>query len=155
MAPIKLPCPDTSCDYIMVEIADGLKLLEMYERVAHRAPVPAPANQTVKSEKVMRPQFVMKDGYVMEEAFSYFVHSWKESKQLANVKQHFAKCLGEEVSTLLYGKFGPKGYDALTKDGLMEAAKGMVVKARNKLVTQLAATEDDAGFRPANTDICG
>ena len=56
MAPIKLPCPETFCDYmtVEVEIADGLKLLEMHERVAHRAPVPAPANQTVKSEKVMR-----------------------------------------------------------------------------------------------------
>ena len=79
----------------------------------------------------------MKEGYVMEEAFSYFVHSWKESKPLANVKQHFAKCLGEEVSTLLYGKFGPEWYDALTKDGLLKAAKGMVMKARNKLVMQL------------------
>ena len=84
----------------------------------------------------MRPQLVMKDGYVTEEVFSYFVHSWKEYKQLANVttavKQHLAKCLGEEVSTLLYGKFGPEGYDALTKDGLLEAAKGMVVNASNK-----------------------
>ena len=88
MAPIKLPCPDTSCGYttVEVEVTDGMKLLEMHERVAHRAPVPPPANQQVKSEKVMRPQLVMKDGYV---------HSWKEYKQLANVttavKQHLAK----------------------------------------------------------------
>ena len=58
-----------------------------------------------------------------EEVFSYFVHSWKEYKQLANVttavKQHLAKCLGEEVSTLLYGTFGPEGYIALTEDGLL------------------------------------
>ena len=116
MAPIKLPCPDTSCDYITVEveIADGLKLLEMHERVAHRAPVPAPANQTVKSE-----QLVMKDGYVTEEAFSYFVHSWNEYKQ-----QHLAKCLGEEVSTLLYGKFGPEGYDAMTEAGCWRRPRG-------------------------------
>ena len=33
---------------------------------------------------------------------------------------------------MLYGKFGPEGYDALTKDGLLEAAKGMVVNASNK-----------------------
>ena len=87
MAPIKLPCPDTSCGYttVEVEVADGMKLLEMHERVAHRAPVPPPANQQVKSEKVMRPQLVMKDCYVTEVAFSYFVHSWKEYKQLANV----------------------------------------------------------------------
>ena len=143
MAPIKVPCPDTTCAYqtVEVEIEDAMKLLEMHERVAHQTQAPALATQTVKSEKVMRPQLVMKDSYVTEEAFSYFMHSWKEYKQLANVttavKQHLAKCLGEEVSTLIYGKYGSEGYDALTEDGLMEAAKGMVVKARNKLVMQL------------------
>ena len=87
MAPIKLPCPDTTCAYetVEVEIEDGLKLLEMHERVAHRAQVPVLATQTVKSEKVMRPLLIMKDNYVMEESFSYFVHSWKEYKHLANV----------------------------------------------------------------------
>ena len=56
-----MPCPDTTCDYITVEmeVADRMKLMEMHERVAHRAPVPTPANQQVKSEKVMRPQLVM------------------------------------------------------------------------------------------------
>ena len=49
-----------------------MKLMEMHKRVAHRTPVPTPANQQVKSEKVMRPQMVMRDGYVTEEAFSYF-----------------------------------------------------------------------------------
>ena len=42
-----------------------------------------------------------------------FVHSWREYKELANVttavKKHLVKCLGEEVSTLLYGKFGTEG----------------------------------------------
>ena len=82
MAAVKMPCPDTTCDYITVEmeVVDRMKLMEMHERVAHRAPVPTLANQQVKSEKVMRPQLVMKDGYVTEEAFSYFVHSWKEYK---------------------------------------------------------------------------
>ena len=61
MAPVKMPCPDTTCDYITVEmeVVDRMKLMEMHERVAHRAPVPTPANQQVKSEKVMRPQLVM------------------------------------------------------------------------------------------------
>ena len=43
----------------------------MYERVVHWVPAPALATQTVKSEKVMSPQLVMKDIYVTEEAFSY------------------------------------------------------------------------------------
>ena len=53
------------------------------------------------------------------------------------MKQHLSSCLGEEVSTLLYAKFGAEGYEALTEAGLMEAAKGMVVKTRNRLVMQL------------------
>ena len=76
-----------------------------------------------------------------EEAFGYFEHAWKKYKTLAAVttavKQHFSSCLGEEVSTLLYAKFGVEGYEALTEAGLMEAAKGMVVKTRNRLVMQL------------------
>ena len=41
MAPVKMPCPDTTCGYTTVEmeVADGMKLMEMHERVAHRAPV--------------------------------------------------------------------------------------------------------------------
>ena len=76
---------------------------------------------------------MVKEGFVTEEAFGYFEHAWKEYKTLAAVttavKQHLSSCLGEEVSTLLYAKFGAEGYD--------EAAKGMVVKTRNRLVMQL------------------
>ena len=50
----------------------------MHKRVAHQTQAPALATQMVKFEKVMRPQLVMKDSYVTEEAFSYFMHSWKE-----------------------------------------------------------------------------
>ena len=46
--------------------------------MVHQTQAPALATQTVKSEKVMRTQLVMKDSYVTEEAFSYFMHSWKE-----------------------------------------------------------------------------
>ena len=43
----------------------------MHKRVVHWVPAPALATQTVKSEKVMSPQLVMKDSYVTLEAFSY------------------------------------------------------------------------------------
>ena len=140
----RLPCPYDSCEFVTVEseVADGLRMLEMHERALH-----PPRNagehtqQQVKTEKVKRPQLVVKDGYVSEEAFGFFQHNWGEYKKLAAittaVKQHLASCLGEEVSELLYSKFGAEGYEALTEIGLMEAAKGMVVKSRNKLVMQL------------------
>ena len=78
-----------------------------------------------------------------EKAFGYVEHAWKEYKTLAGVttavKQHLASCLGEEVLTLLYAKFGAEGYDALTEDGLMEAAKGEV----EEQVGDRAAVEED------------
>ena len=58
------------------------------------------------------------------------------------------------MSTLLYAKFGAEGYEALTEAGLMEAAKGMVVKTRNRLVMQLQL-KDIAGPGSTSTDIFG
>ena len=145
MAPTRLPCPYTSCTFSTVEseLAEGLEMLKMHERAVHALPTlsPAPIAQQVKPEKVLRPQLQVKDGYVTEETFEYFVHSWNEYKEMANVgnasKQHLAKCLGDEVSALLYGKYGSEGYGALDEKTLLEAAKMMVVKSRNKLVMQL------------------
>ena len=146
MAPgkAKLPCPYGSCEFVTVEaeVADGMRMLEMHERASHPRPEAGEQiQQPVKTEKVKRPQLVVKDGYVSEEAFGFFQHNWGEYKKLAAittaVKQHLASCLGEEISELLYSKFGAEGYEALTEEGLMEAARGMVVKSRNKLVMQL------------------
>ena len=72
------------------------------------------------------------------------------------MKQHLSSCLGEEVSTLLYAKFGAEGYDALTEDGLMEAAKGMVVKSSNRLVMQLQLKKILQGpDQPVQTYVAG
>ena len=53
------------------------------------------------------------------------------------VKQHLASCLGEEVSTMVYNTYGKTGYEELDEAGLLKAARGLVVKTRNKLVMQL------------------
>ena len=76
MARAKLPCPYSSCDYETVELehAVGMKMLEMHERASHKTKV----SSEVRAEKVKRPQLVVKDGFVTEEAFGYFEHSWKE-----------------------------------------------------------------------------
>ena len=108
----RLPCPYPSCDYITVEVErlDGMEMLKMHERAIHAVPVPVGnVHQPVRAEKVKRPQLVVKEGFVTEEAFGYFEHAWKEYKTLAAVttavKQHLSSCLGEEVSTLLSAKF--------------------------------------------------
>ena len=123
-----------------------MKMLELHVQKnhgqGHVVPVPVGnVQQPVLAEKVRRPQLVVKEGFVTEEAFEYFEHAWEEYKTLASVttsvKQHLSSCLGEEVLTLLHARFGTAGYKALTEDSLMEAAKGIVVKTRNRVVMQL------------------
>ena len=91
-------------------MADGKWMLEMHEHANHAVPVPVGnVQQPVRPEKVRRPQLVVKEGFVTEEAFGYFEHAWKEYKTLVAVttavKQHLSSCLGEEVSTLLLISF--------------------------------------------------
>ena len=54
----RLPCPYPSCEYITVEVemADGMRMLEMHERAIHAVPVPVGnVHQPVRAEKVKRP----------------------------------------------------------------------------------------------------
>ena len=142
MAPITVHCSVGGCQYETpeAELELATQLLRIHADSVHVVPV-GNVHQPVRPEKVRRPQLVVKEGFVTEEAFEYFEHAWDEYKTLASVttavKQHLSSCLGEEVSTLLHAKFGTEGYKALTEAGLMEAAKGMVVKTRNRLVMQL------------------
>ena len=142
MAPITIRCTGEGCQYETpeAELELATQLLRIHADSVHVVPV-GNVHQPVRPEKVRCPQLVVKEGFVTEEAFGYFEHAWKEYKTLAAVttavKHYLSSCLGEEVSTLLYAKFGAEGYDALTEAGLMEAAKGMVVKTRYRLVMQL------------------
>ena len=66
---------------------------------------------------------------------------WGEYKTLAAVttavKQHLSSCLGEEVATMVYNTYGKAGYEDLDEAALMKAARGLVVKTRNRLVMEL------------------
>ena len=51
-------------------------MLKMHERTVHAPPTHPPASIIqVKPEKVLRPQLQVKDRYVTEESFEYFVHN--------------------------------------------------------------------------------
>merc|ERR1711888_456348 len=97
--------------------------------------------QQVRPEKVRRPHIVVKECFITEEAFDYFEHAGEEYKTLAAVttavKQHLSSCLGVEVSTMVYNTYGKAGYEALDEAALLKAARGLVVKTRNRLVMQL------------------
>ena len=105
MAPIAVQCSVGGCQYETpeAELELAAQFLRIHTDAAHVGPV-GNVHQPVRPEKVRRPQLVVKEGFVTEEAFGYFEHAWKEYKTLAAVttavKQHLSSCLGEEVSTL-------------------------------------------------------
>ena len=105
MAPVVVPCSVGGCQYETPEAE--LELAAQFLRIhADSAHVGHGGNvqQQVRPEKVRRPQLVVKEGFVTEEAFGYFEHAWTEYKTLAAVttavKQHLSSCLGEEVSSV-------------------------------------------------------
>ena len=120
----------------------AMEMMKLHVQQNHAGPVRAgDGQQQVRSERIQRPKLVIKEGFMTDKAFNYFEHAWGEYKVLASIttaaKQHLSSCLGEEVSTLVYNRYGKTGYEGLDKAGLLEAARGLVVKTRNKLVTKL------------------
>ena len=97
----------------------ALTALRIHADSVHVGQAVGGVQQQVRPEKVRRPQLMVKEGFVTEEAFDYFEHEWEEYKTLAAVttavKQHLSSCLGSEVSTMVYNKFGKTGYEALTE----------------------------------------
>ena len=152
MGPVVIECPIAECalgadgaryETQALEPDIAMRLLDHHMiQHDHAGPVrAADSQQQVRSEKIQRPKLVIKEGFTTEEAFDYFEHAWGEYKVLASIttaaKQHLSSCLGEEVSTLVYNRYGKTGYEGLDKAGLLEAARVLVVKTRNKLVTKL------------------
>ena len=83
----------------------------------------------------------LKDSYVDEETFAFFEHRWKAYKALAGITgakttQELGLCLSDEVSRMLWGKFGQEQYDLQTEEQLLSAARELVVRTRNKMVTR-------------------
>ena len=151
LAPVVLECPYAECalgvdgakyEAQKVEIEFAIRLLDHHIQANHVGLVHAgDGQQQVRSERIQRPKLVIKEGFTTDEAFNYFEHAWGEYKVLASVttaaKQYLSSCLGEEVLTLVDNRYGKTGYEGLDEAGLLEAARGLVVKTRNKLVTKL------------------
>ena len=80
------------------------------------------------------------DGYINEEAWEYFVNSWQGYKTLANPGTSAREILGAslgEVDNMVFARVGAKAYNEMTEVKLLEEAKKMVLKKRNKFVNRL------------------
>ena len=110
MAPVVLECPYAECALgadgakyktQKVEIKFGIRLLDHQLQHNHVGTVcAADSQQQVRSERIQRPQLVIKEGFMTDEAFNYFEHAWGEYKVLASIttaaKQHLSACLGRK-----------------------------------------------------------
>ena len=82
----------------------------------------------------------MVNGYVDEEAWEYFINNWRSYKTLAHPGAGARKTLGAslgEVDTMVFASVGVVAYNKMTEDNLLEEARKMVLKKRNKLLNRL------------------
>ena len=122
-------------------VAEKQLQLQMHIGAMHAAPQAAtPAVAGGRTEKFPRPKLILVDGYVNEEDWEYFNNSWTSYKTLANPGTSAKEVLGAslgEVDSMVFARVGAKVYTELTEDKLLEEAKKMVLKKRNKLVNRL------------------
>ena len=147
MAAVQLPCTmgTGECDYETPELPPDLALamLDRHLLGAHQQGGQQGRQDATpaRTGKFVRPRLELKDSFVDEEVFAFFVHRWKEYKSVSGVKAENAKqvlgqCLSDEVAMLVVGKYGEGSYTTMTEDALINAVKEMVVRTRNRMVTR-------------------
>ena len=119
-----------------------LKLLDLHEKAAHIIPttLPIQAVAPARTEKYARPKLELKDGMVAEEEWEFFVHNWDEFKRLASPGEHSREILGlclGEVAGRVFNRVGSILYDKLSEQELLNEAKSLAVRRRNKLVNRM------------------
>ena len=111
-------------------------------KAAHSIPTTALPNQAApaRTEKYARPKLELKDGMVAEEEWEFFLHNWNEFKRLASPGEHSREILGlclGEVAGRVFNRVGSISYDKLTEQELINEAKSLAVRRRNKLVNRI------------------
>ena len=124
------------------EIDLKLKLLDLHEKAEHSIHITALPNQAApaRTEKYARPKLELKDGMVAEEEWEFFLHNWNEFKRLASPGEHSREILGlclGEVAGRVFNRVGSISYDKLTEQELINEAKSLAVRRRNKLVNRI------------------
>ena len=86
------------------------------------------------------PKLEVKGGHVLEEAWGYFKFRLTQYKTVVHIagneKQMMATTL-REVNSRLYNRLGNCHYKDLTELLLLDEARKLVVKKRNKLVNRM------------------
>ena len=79
----------------------------------------------------------MNDGCTSEELWDFFMFSWRQYKTLTNITGNVKERLGEAVACMVFARIGDARYNELSEENLLEEARQLIVKKRNKLVNRL------------------
>ena len=97
MANVQLPCTmGTECDYKTPELGfdQAMAMLDRHLLGAHQQGQQERQGQGTapsRTGKFVRPRLELKESFVDEEVFAFFVHRWSEYKVVAGVKEELAK----------------------------------------------------------------
>ena len=86
------------------------------------------------------PKLEVNGSHVLEEACDYFTFSLMQYKTVENIainKKHMLATTLREVNSRLYNRLGNCHYKHLTEVLLLDEARKLVVKKRNKLVNRM------------------
>ena len=122
--------------------ADHVAVIGQHYTVFHpvqvlpAAPQPPPPAQNVT--RVRPPQLRLVDGKLEETDWDAFVAEWENFKiagnlQVGTEKHQLGSVLGETY-TRVYNRLGPVAYEALSEQELLDNAKLLIIKRRNKYV---------------------
>ena len=153
MVVMVLQCQVPACNYkpsddveegLVATMSELLQLMQFHTDAVHpRQPdaVVAPAPATPRTEKILVPKLVTKNGSATEEAWDFFTHRWTQYKATVNLgtqeKEKLGEALGESLLSDIYGRMGHDKFMTLSVDGVLKEARHLVVKTRNKLVHRL------------------
>ena len=119
----------------------AMQLVEQHVKFAHQNVAAAPGAATLRAEKLVRPTVKVRDGVIEEEDWEYFQHKWNTYKTQANLtvsqKSHLESCLGDDITSVLFGRLGQQGWEQLTEATLLEEVRNVFVKKRNRMINRL------------------
>ena len=117
------------------------ELIRDHVWVTHHHLMAGPTPAQMKGEKLLRPSLKVKDNLVEEEGYKFVMHQWETYKAQANLtanaKQHLESCLDDEITSILFGRLGKEGWEALTEEGLLDNMKEVFMKRRNWMINRM------------------
>ena len=151
--PFSLTCPHEGCQYDTVQdlpadvaptTANHIAMLSHYTGTLHAPAAPAsppPQIQPPPLQNVTRvrpPELRLEEGKIEEPDWDAFIAEWENFKvagnlQIGTEKHQLGSVLGA-TRTKVFGRLGKAAYEALTERELLDQARLLVIKRRNKYV---------------------